>query len=264
MAIRRGRAHAPRRAHHVTVLLPGGAPSSSRHGGPAKLFGEVPRATAAGSPSVSLSRSHEVQILAPCIQYVAESRPAPLPPADRSRGRRPPRPLHGTFGLQAGGRIGHPPPQRDTNDPGSQCFPRDDGGRPGPARTAGPGRRAGPRHGGPPRLRPVSGPGLPSRRGARQAALTAPAHLIAFEVLDTADGPLLNEPYQARRALLEELFAEGCRPRRSWCVRPQPTGRPPRTGSARRGARSHRGRRSEGTVAEVPAGPPGHQGRVTR
>ncbi len=44
--------------------------------------------------------------------------------------------------------------------------------------------------------------------GARQAARTAPAHLIVFDVLDTADGPLLNEPYQARRALLEELFTE--------------------------------------------------------
>ncbi|MFD8276770.1 ATP-dependent DNA ligase [Streptomyces flaveolus] len=28
-----------------------------------------------------------------------------------------------------------------------------------------------------------------------------------FDVLDTADGPLLDEPYQARRALLEGLFA---------------------------------------------------------
>ncbi|WP_225814140.1 ATP-dependent DNA ligase [Streptomyces spinosus] len=30
-----------------------------------------------------------------------------------------------------------------------------------------------------------------------------------FDVLGTADGPLLNEPYRARRALLEALFAEG-------------------------------------------------------
>ncbi|MGW8719164.1 hypothetical protein ACWGNR_07630 [Streptomyces althioticus] len=30
-----------------------------------------------------------------------------------------------------------------------------------------------------------------------------------FDILDTADGPLLNEPYRARRALLEELFAHG-------------------------------------------------------
>ncbi|MFF9496547.1 ATP-dependent DNA ligase [Streptomyces flaveolus] len=45
--------------------------------------------------------------------------------------------------------------------------------------------------------------------GARQAARTAPAHLIVFDVLDTADGPLLDEPYRARRALLEALFAEG-------------------------------------------------------
>ncbi|MEV5149810.1 ATP-dependent DNA ligase [Streptomyces sp. NPDC052727] len=44
--------------------------------------------------------------------------------------------------------------------------------------------------------------------GARQAARTAPAHLIVFDVLDTADGPLLNAPYRARRVLLEELFAE--------------------------------------------------------
>ncbi|MEW2513855.1 hypothetical protein [Streptomyces sp. NPDC046870] len=45
--------------------------------------------------------------------------------------------------------------------------------------------------------------------GARQAARTAPAYLIVFDVLDTADGPLMEEPYRARRALLEELFAEG-------------------------------------------------------
>ncbi|MBD0419302.1 ATP-dependent DNA ligase [Streptomyces sp. TRM S81-3] len=45
--------------------------------------------------------------------------------------------------------------------------------------------------------------------GARQAARTTPAHLIVFDVLDTADGPLLDEPYRARRALLEALFAEG-------------------------------------------------------
>ncbi len=43
--------------------------------------------------------------------------------------------------------------------------------------------------------------------GARQAARTTPAHLIVFDVLDTSDGPLLDEPYQVRRALLEELFA---------------------------------------------------------
>ncbi|MFJ9201106.1 ATP-dependent DNA ligase [Streptomyces flaveolus] len=43
--------------------------------------------------------------------------------------------------------------------------------------------------------------------GAWQAARTAPAHLIVFDVLDTADGPLLDEPYQARRARLEALFA---------------------------------------------------------
>jgi ATP-dependent DNA ligase len=49
------------------------------------------------------------------------------------------------------------------------------------------------------------------RRGAsaRQAARTTPAHLIVFDVLDTADGPLLDEPYRARRALLEALFADG-------------------------------------------------------
>ncbi len=45
--------------------------------------------------------------------------------------------------------------------------------------------------------------------GAKQAARTAPAHLIVFDVLDTADGPLLDEPYRVRRALLESLFAEG-------------------------------------------------------
>ncbi|MCI3155556.1 ATP-dependent DNA ligase [Streptomyces sp. GB4-14] len=44
---------------------------------------------------------------------------------------------------------------------------------------------------------------------ARNAARTASAHLIVFDVLDTADGPLLDQPYQARRALLEGLFADG-------------------------------------------------------
>ncbi|MFZ4150541.1 ATP-dependent DNA ligase [Streptomyces pseudogriseolus] len=44
---------------------------------------------------------------------------------------------------------------------------------------------------------------------ARNAARTAPAHLIVFDVLDTADGPLLDQPYQARRTLLEGLFADG-------------------------------------------------------
>lgn len=46
-------------------------------------------------------------------------------------------------------------------------------------------------------------------RGARQAALTRPAHLIVFDLLDTADGPLLDEPYRVRRMLLETLFADG-------------------------------------------------------
>lgn len=45
--------------------------------------------------------------------------------------------------------------------------------------------------------------------GARLAARDNPAHLIVFDILDTADGPLLDEPYRARRALLEELFAHG-------------------------------------------------------
>ncbi|MEU2264948.1 ATP-dependent DNA ligase [Streptomyces olindensis] len=45
--------------------------------------------------------------------------------------------------------------------------------------------------------------------GARLAARETPAHLIVFDVLDTADGPLLDEPYRARRALLETLFADG-------------------------------------------------------
>ncbi|WP_239771914.1 hypothetical protein [Streptomyces sp. CL12-4] len=30
-----------------------------------------------------------------------------------------------------------------------------------------------------------------------------------LDVLDTADGPLMDEPYRARRARLEALFAEG-------------------------------------------------------
>lgn len=45
--------------------------------------------------------------------------------------------------------------------------------------------------------------------GARQAALTAPAHLIVFDVLETGNGPLLDRSYQERRALLEDLFADG-------------------------------------------------------
>jgi ATP-dependent DNA ligase len=45
--------------------------------------------------------------------------------------------------------------------------------------------------------------------GARQAARTAPAHLMVFDVLVTADGPLLDELYRVRRALPEALFAEG-------------------------------------------------------
>ncbi|WP_326779689.1 ATP-dependent DNA ligase [Streptomyces longwoodensis] len=45
--------------------------------------------------------------------------------------------------------------------------------------------------------------------GARQAAADRPAHLIVFDVLDTADGPLLDEPYRERRARLKELFADG-------------------------------------------------------
>ncbi|MGN7136073.1 ATP-dependent DNA ligase [Streptomyces pseudogriseolus] len=45
--------------------------------------------------------------------------------------------------------------------------------------------------------------------GARLAARDNSAHLIVFDILDTADGPLLDEPYRARRALLEELFAHG-------------------------------------------------------
>ncbi|MGA4966953.1 ATP-dependent DNA ligase [Streptomyces pseudogriseolus] len=49
------------------------------------------------------------------------------------------------------------------------------------------------------------------RRGAdaRLAARDHPAYLIVFDILDTADGPLLDEPYRARRALLEEPFAHG-------------------------------------------------------
>ncbi|WP_031023811.1 ATP-dependent DNA ligase [Streptomyces sp. NRRL S-1314] len=45
--------------------------------------------------------------------------------------------------------------------------------------------------------------------GARLAARDNSAHLIVFDILDTADGPLLDEPYRARRALLEALFAHG-------------------------------------------------------
>nr|WP_205615519.1 ATP-dependent DNA ligase [Streptomyces harenosi] len=45
--------------------------------------------------------------------------------------------------------------------------------------------------------------------GARQAAAEHPAHLILFDVLETADGPLLDRPYRERRAALEQLFADG-------------------------------------------------------
>ncbi|WP_435845209.1 ATP-dependent DNA ligase [Streptomyces flaveolus] len=45
--------------------------------------------------------------------------------------------------------------------------------------------------------------------GARQAARTVAAYLFMFDVLDTADGPLLDEPYRAGRALWELRFAEG-------------------------------------------------------
>ncbi|KMS79091.1 DNA ligase [Streptomyces leeuwenhoekii] len=45
--------------------------------------------------------------------------------------------------------------------------------------------------------------------GARQAAAERPAHLILFDVLETADGPLLDRPYRERRAALEQLFVDG-------------------------------------------------------
>ncbi|MDT0387849.1 ATP-dependent DNA ligase [Streptomyces dubilierae] len=45
--------------------------------------------------------------------------------------------------------------------------------------------------------------------GARQAAAEHPASLILFDVLDTAEGPLLDRPYRERRGRLEELFADG-------------------------------------------------------
>ncbi|MFE0887938.1 ATP-dependent DNA ligase [Streptomyces rochei] len=45
--------------------------------------------------------------------------------------------------------------------------------------------------------------------GARQAARSRPAHLIVFDVLETADGPRLDRPYRERRALLENLFTDG-------------------------------------------------------
>lgn len=44
--------------------------------------------------------------------------------------------------------------------------------------------------------------------GARRAAADRPAHLIVFDVLATADGALLDQPYRARRATLEALFAD--------------------------------------------------------
>ncbi|MFI9339994.1 ATP-dependent DNA ligase [Streptomyces sp. NPDC052773] len=45
--------------------------------------------------------------------------------------------------------------------------------------------------------------------GARQAAAERPANLIVFDLLETADGPLLDQPYRERRARLESLFADG-------------------------------------------------------
>ncbi|MEV5524583.1 hypothetical protein AB0N43_29555 [Streptomyces pseudogriseolus] len=72
--------------------------------------------------------------------------------------------------------------------------------------------------------------------GARLAARDNPAHLIVFDILDTADGPLLDEPYRARRALLEGSSPTGCWPTPSCSARPRPTGRPRRTGSTPPGA----------------------------
>lgn len=46
-------------------------------------------------------------------------------------------------------------------------------------------------------------------RGAAQAALDQPAHLIVFDVLENAGTPLLDRPYRERRTLLESLFADG-------------------------------------------------------
>jgi hypothetical protein len=73
--------------------------------------------------------------------------------------------------------------------------------------------------------------------GARQAARTTPAYLIVFDVLDTADSPLLDEPYRVRRARLEVLFAEEVLAAPSSCARRPQTRRPSRTGSTRHGAR---------------------------
>nr|WP_239106397.1 hypothetical protein [Streptomyces rubrogriseus] len=49
------------------------------------------------------------------------------------------------------------------------------------------------------------------RRGAsaREVAGARPVHLIVFDVLETADSPLLDQPYSERRTLLEDLFADG-------------------------------------------------------
>lgn len=46
-------------------------------------------------------------------------------------------------------------------------------------------------------------------RGAAQAAVEQPAHLILFDVLEEAGTELLGRPYRERRDLLEGLFAYG-------------------------------------------------------
>jgi hypothetical protein len=107
----------------------------------------------------------------------------------------------------------------------------------GAARTAGPRRRAGRRHGGASRLRPASGPGPPPRRRCPAGRPDRPAHLVIFDVLDTADGPLLDEPYRVRRARLDALFAEEVLAAPFVLCPATPTGRPPRTDSTRHGAR---------------------------
>ncbi|WP_051848733.1 hypothetical protein [Streptomyces sp. NRRL WC-3725] len=64
------------------------------------------------------------------------------------------------------------------------------------------------------------------RRGAaaRQAARAAPANLIVFGVLDTADGPLLNEPYARPMRPTKGRYGRVCaNSQQSWMLGLTPT-----------------------------------------
>ncbi|MEV5459542.1 hypothetical protein AB0L17_14815 [Streptomyces cellulosae] len=72
--------------------------------------------------------------------------------------------------------------------------------------------------------------------GARLAARDNPAHLIVLDILNTADGPLLKEPYRAGAHSLRSSSPTGYWPTRSCSARPRAAGRPRRTGSPPPGA----------------------------